>query len=89
MLKAIIFDMDGVIINSEPSHADAALAVFKKYNADVDISYCKGFIGSSTKSMCEDAVKRFGIDSTVEELLLEMNKAKKEIILKQGYPTPL
>ena len=46
MLKAIIFDMDGVIINSEPSHADAALAVFKKYNADVDISYCKGFIGS-------------------------------------------
>ncbi len=86
MLKAIIFDMDGVIINSEPGHANAALSVLRKHNADVDISYCKGFTGSSTKSMCEDAVKRFGIDSTAEELLSEMNRAKKEIILKEGYP---
>lgn len=85
MLKAVIFDMDGVIINSEPDHAEAALSVLGKYNADVDISYCKGFTGSPAKSMCEDAIKRFGIDMEADRLLLEINKAKKEIILKKGY----
>lgn len=86
MLKAIIFDMDGVIINSEPGHAKAALEVLKRYNVDTDASYCMGFIGSSTKSMCEDAIKRFGIDVTTDTLLVEMNRAKKEIVQREGYP---
>ena len=38
-LKAIIFDMDGVIIDSEPQHGRAALKVLHKYGADADMSY--------------------------------------------------
>ena len=30
MLKAVIFDMDGVIIDSEPLHARAAILAMKK-----------------------------------------------------------
>ena len=37
MLKTIIFDMDGVIIDSEPQHAKAAVRKFKELGADVDI----------------------------------------------------
>lgn len=37
-LKAIIFDMDGVIIDSEPQHGRAALKVLHKYGADADMS---------------------------------------------------
>ncbi len=37
MLKAIIFDMDGVIIDSEPAHARAALSVFSSHGINVDI----------------------------------------------------
>ena len=37
-LKAIIFDMDGVIIDSEPQHGRAALKVLHKYGADVVLS---------------------------------------------------
>ncbi len=85
MLRAVIFDMDGVIIDSEPDHARAALMVFERYGADVDISYCSSFIGSSTKKMCEDAVDRFGIDVSVDELLDEMNRAKKELAVREGY----
>ena len=46
MLKAIIFDMDGVIIDSEPAHARAALSVFSSHGINVDTGYCNSFIGS-------------------------------------------
>lgn len=85
MLKAIIFDMDGVIIDSEPAHARAALSVFSSHGINLDTGYCNSFIGSSTKNMCEDAIKRFGIDITTSALLNEMNKAKSDIVKKEGY----
>lgn len=85
MLKAIIFDMDGVIIDSEPQHAKAALRVFERLNAPADLEYCKSFIGSSTKKICEDAVSRFHLDITVEELLKEMNQEKKTVLKEEGY----
>ena len=56
MLKAIIFDMDGVIIDSEPQHAQEAMQVFKRHGADADYDYCASFIGSSTRAMTEDAM---------------------------------
>ena len=32
MIKAVIFDMDGVIINSEPLHKKAYQMMFKEFN---------------------------------------------------------
>ncbi len=85
MLKAIIFDMDGVIIDSEPQHAQAAMQVFKRHGADADYDYCASFIGSSTRAMTEDAIEKFGIDTPPEELLREMNAEKRKILKEEGY----
>lgn len=85
MLKAIIFDMDGVIIDSEPQHARAALRVFERLHVPADLEYCKSFIGSSTKKLCEDAITRFHLDIPVEELLKEMNNEKKAVLKEEGY----
>ena len=79
MLKTIIFDMDGVIIDSEPQHAKAAVRTFKELGADVDIEYCYSFIGSSTKKMAETAIKDFSLDISTDELLEKLNKTKKEM----------
>ena len=38
MLKAIIFDMDGVIVNSEPLHRKAYFDMFEEFNLDA-VSY--------------------------------------------------
>ena len=52
-LKAIIFYMDCVIIDSEPQHGRAALKVLHKYGADADMSYLEQFIGSSSGNMAQ------------------------------------
>lgn len=85
MLKAIIFDMDGVIIDSEPQHARAALHVLNRHGANADYEYCNSFIGSSTKVFTEDIMKRFSLSISLEELLNEMNLEKKKILKEEGY----
>lgn len=85
MLKAIIFDLDGVIIDSEPQHAKAALNVFRKHGADIDDDYPIGFIGSSTKHMVDTAIKELNLSVSAEDLLEEMETEKRTILKDEGY----
>lgn len=59
MLKTVIFDMDGVIIDSEAQHAKASLNTFKELGVDTDLDYCKSFTGSSSKKWQKRQLKTF------------------------------
>ena len=48
MLKAVIFDMDGVIVNSEPLHHLAYKKMFEEFQLDVSNSLYESFTGQST-----------------------------------------
>lgn len=85
MLKAVIFDMDGVIIDSEPMHARAAILVLKEYNIDITMDYLQNFIGSTTLHMCETMIKEFKIDASAEELLRANNNMKELLLRQEGH----
>ena len=85
MLKTVIFDMDGVIIDSEAQHAKASLNTFKELGVDTDLDYCKSFTGSSSKKMAETAITDFSLDITTNALLDKLNLAKKKLHEKEGY----
>lgn len=85
MLKAVIFDMDGVIIDSEPMHARAALLAFEKYSKAITLEYVTSFIGSTTYYMCKKAAEDFHLNVSLEELLQENNQMKAYLLKTEGH----
>ena len=85
MLKAVLFDMDGVIIDSEPQHARAAVLALKKYNVDITIDYAYQFIGTTTYHMCKQMIEDFHISATAEELLKANEVMKDELTRTEGH----
>jgi beta-phosphoglucomutase len=59
MLKAVLFDMDGVIVNTEPLHRKAFYLMFNDVNIDVSETLYASFTGQSTKAVCEILVDHF------------------------------
>jgi len=85
MFKCVIFDMDGVLIDSEPMHARAAVNVAEKYGAAIDIPYCYGFIGSTTRFMVQTMIRNYNLLVSEEEMLAAMEAEKVRLTLEEGY----
>lgn len=86
MLKAVLFDMDGVIIDSEPLHARAAILALKDYGVTLTTKFCYMFIGSTSKHMFEVVREKYHLDVPVEELMEANRLAKQKLLQEEGYP---
>jgi len=85
LLKAVVFDMDGVIIDSEPMHAKAAILALKQYNVDVSMDYLQKFIGSTTYYMCQKMIEDFHIQATPDELWKANDDMKDKLLREEGH----
>jgi HAD superfamily hydrolase (TIGR01509 family) len=61
MFKAVLFDMDGVIVDTEPLHHSAYHQMFKDVNIKVSDDLYESFTGQSTYSICEQLVSHFNL----------------------------
>ena len=59
MLKAVIFDMDGVIVDSEPLHKKSYLKTFAEVGIEVDDTLFGSFTGKATLAICKELVHAF------------------------------
>ncbi|PIE50722.1 MAG: ABC transporter ATP-binding protein [Flavobacteriales bacterium] len=68
-LKAVLFDMDGVIVNTEPLHRKAYFKMFEDFNMEVSEELYTSFTGASTKKVCNHLIQEFQLDKTTDELI--------------------
>lgn len=86
MLKAVIFDMDGVLIDSEPVHMEADRRLMKELGLVFEKKYYDQFVGSTADHMWDKMIKDFSLSQTPDQLMAMSGKFIKEIIGAGGYP---
>lgn len=69
MIKAIIWDMDGVLVESEAMHVQAEAETLKQYGIDLTKIDCKQFMGMGLKQYFEEIGKKFGRKLPVDEII--------------------
>lgn len=82
MLKAVIFDMDGVIIDSEPFYLVIGMELYKKLNINMTEDEHITFTGVSNNNMWTTIKNKYGLKETVKELVKLQNKANIEYLEK-------
>ncbi|KIA84352.1 ABC transporter ATP-binding protein [Kaistella solincola] len=67
-LKAVLFDMDGVIVDTEPLHRKAYFKMFNDFGIVVPEDLYTTFTGAATKKVCSILIKKYGLNASINEL---------------------
>ena len=67
-LKAVLFDMDGVIVDTEPLHRKAYFKMFDDLGIVVPEDLYTTFTGAATKKVCSVLIEKYGLNANINEL---------------------
>lgn len=70
MIQTVIFDMDGVIVDTEPVHHYAYFQHFNELNIEVTEEIFTSYMGNSTRNTFQKLKESFLLDHDVEDLIL-------------------
>lgn len=87
MIKAVIFDMDDLMIDSEMLHFKAYKEVLSKFNIVFSKeNYTSSYMGISDKDITTDLVNKFNLPISQEELLVRKNEIFKNKFIHKVVP---
>jgi len=84
MLKAVIFDMDGVLIDSEPFHLMVNKRIFEKLGINVSEEEYQNFIGTTHEYMWSTLKDKYKLPQKVAELVNMQLRGNIEFIKNEN-----
>ena len=84
-MKAVIFDLDGVLVDSEPLHALADNQILTESDIEVPETYFDRFVGWTNKAMWNEIKKQYHIVLSVEELTERQLPLKLKLLHESDY----
>lgn len=81
--KAVIFDMDGVLVDSEPVHFESTVRVMEQFGLPFTDDDNRRFIGSTDRVMFDVLKSMHSLANPIEELI-EMRKAVYLELIQNG-----
>jgi HAD superfamily hydrolase (TIGR01509 family) len=86
-MKAVLFDMDGVLSNSEPHHVKAFKIFFKKKGIPLSKADVKDIFGQFDDDIIRDLCKKKGVKCDVEKWYWEKRKIVVSLLKKMPIPS--
>lgn len=82
-MKAVIFDMDGVLVDSQPYHFKADIDTMAEYGVIKDQKFYESFAGTLTADRMRTLKEMFGLDVPVEEMTIKRENMILDIMGKE------
>ncbi|MGI5851864.1 MAG: HAD family hydrolase [Caldicoprobacterales bacterium] len=80
MIKAFIFDLDGVIIDSEPLHYEADRIVFREYGVELADGELDVYVGIDARRMVTELRDKYRIKTSLDDLLTKLQCVKLDLL---------
>lgn len=87
-IHAVIFDMDGVLLDSEPLHHAAMNAVLALHGHFVEDAEYSSYIGDSSENAWRAVTARRGLPGNLADWLARYDDAVCAVVSKCGEPMP-
>ncbi|HSO87381.1 MAG TPA: HAD family phosphatase [Draconibacterium sp.] len=77
-VKAVIFDMDGVLVDTEPFHIQTEKRMFRKMGLDISDEEHAGYMGTATDVMWKQIISKRNLPLDIAEMT--------ELTIQEGLP---
>ena len=87
VIKAVIFDLDGVIVESEHIHIEAEKQTMLKHGIHITSEELHKYTGTTAKLMFTDLIRKYRLNTTFEKIFNEKEQILFKLLKEDTQPT--
>jgi beta-phosphoglucomutase len=88
MIRGVLFDMDGVLVDSEPFICKASMMMFSEIGLQVQPEDFKPFVGTGENRYIGGVAEKYGLAVDIEKVKARTYQIYREIIIGKLEPLP-